>query len=264
MNKVIKVFAIVMLFCVALCALVACGEKEVNSIVGFWKNDEAGYDFVYTFNEDGTGSYDSAGTVMPFKYTMDGEKLSITYDGDSISWDTTFKVEGDTLTVIDSAGEDVIYKKTTSGKATKVVGGLEGGSEGEPDQGGYAGINIPLKDNYNEAKYQIEVAMQNMLASQYGDGVADAKIYVEKIYSAEDEEQVPALKDMNLGPDEVAFEVKYELKPAEGTDVNLLTAANGNYDEETGWVTEKYNVGILRPSAGGESDYTIDNLGTGW
>ena len=259
MNKVIKVFAIVMLFSVALFALVACGEKEVNPIVGFWKNDESGFDFVYTFNDDGTGSYDSAGTVMPFKYTMDGEKLSVTYDGDSISWDTTFKVNNDTLTVVDSTGEDVVYHKTTSGKAVKVPETNEG-----EEEGGYAGSNIPLKDNYNEAKYQIEVAIQNWIASQYGDAVVDSNIFVEKIYNVEDEEQVPAIKEMNLGPNEVAFEVKYELKPADGADISTLTGANGEYDEESGWVLEKYNVGVLRPAIEGEEDYRITDFGTGW
>lgn len=130
------------------------------------------------------------------------------------------------------------------------------------EQTGTAGSNIPLKDNQEEAKYQIEVAMQYLLEEAYGDKVNDARIYVEKIYTAEEEQAMDVLKDYNLGPDEVAFEVRYELHPAEGVDVNELMAANGEYDEESGWVTEKYSVGILRPAEDGS--YTITDFGTGW
>ena len=130
------------------------------------------------------------------------------------------------------------------------------------EQTGTAGSNIPLKDNQEEAEYQIEVAMQKLLEEAYGDKVNDARIYVEKIYTAEDEQADEALKSYNLGPDEVAFEVRYELHPAEGTDVNALLAATGEYDEESGWVIEKYNLGILRPTDDGS--YTITDFGTGW
>lgn len=128
------------------------------------------------------------------------------------------------------------------------------------EQTGTAGSNIPLKDNPEEAKYQIEVAMQKLLEEGYGDKVNDARIYVERIYTAEDEQAIEPLKSMNLGADEVAFEVKYELHPAEGVDVNELTAATGKYDEASGWVTEKYNVGVLRPDSDGS--YTITDFGT--
>lgn len=130
------------------------------------------------------------------------------------------------------------------------------------EQTGTAGSNIPLKDNAEEAEYQIEVAMQKLLEEAYGDKITDARIYVEKIYSVEDEQAEETLKSYNLGPDEVAFEVRYELHPAEGTDVNELTAATGEFDEESGWVTDKFNLGILRPTDDGS--YTITDFGTGW
>ena len=97
----------------------------------------------------------------------------------------------------------------------------------------------------------------------YGDKVNDARIYVEKMYSAEEEKNIPALQ--NLGPNEIAFEVKYELHPSEGTDVNELTAASGVYDEASGWVKDKFNVGILRPnSEASDPKYVITDLGTGF
>ena len=132
------------------------------------------------------------------------------------------------------------------------------------EQIGTAGSNISLKDNLEEAEYQIKVAFQDWLVKSYGDSVFDARIYVEKIYTAEEEQQIEALKEKNLGANEVAFEVRYELKPSEGADINALTAATGVYDEETGWVKEKYNIGILRPTINEEALYRVTDVGTGW
>lgn len=125
-----------------------------------------------------------------------------------------------------------------------------------------ADASASIKDNPTEAEQQIQVAMQYLLEEAYGDKVTDARIYVEKIYTAEEEQADELLKSYNLGADEVAFEVRYELLPADGTDVNELMAATGVYDEDSGWVTEKYNVGILRPSGQAEPAYTITDFGT--
>ena len=150
----------------------------------------------------------------------------------------------------------------------------KGGTEVEPveeptvtnkgDEVGTAGSNIPLKDNLEEAEYQIKVAMQNWLKDAYGEKVFDARIYVEKMYTTEEEQEIPELKERNLGPNEVAFEVKYEIKPAVGVDPVIFTAATGEYDEEAGWVKEKYNLGILRPTGKEEPKYEITDFGTGW
>ena len=114
-----------------------------------------------------------------------------------------------------------------------------------------------------DAKYAVEVAMQYLLEEAYGEKINDARIYVEKVYSAEDEAEVEAAADYNLGPDDYLFEVKYELHPAEGEDPIQFTAGNGDWDEEAGWIVEKYAVGVLRPNEGGEPAYVIDNFGTG-
>ena len=132
------------------------------------------------------------------------------------------------------------------------------------EQIGTAGSNIPLKDNHDEAENQIKIAMQNLIKEMYGDEVTEAKIDVQKIYTAKEEQEEP-LKSYNLGIDEVAFEVKYELKIAEGVkDTMKFTAATGEYDEESGWVKEKYNLGILRPDDSGKAQYIITDFGTGW
>ena len=115
-----------------------------------------------------------------------------------------------------------------------------------------------------DAAYQIEVAMQALLEETYGDKVVDARIYVEKVYTAEEEQNFDPLKQMALGPDEYAFEVRYELLPAEGVDVHEMTAATGVFDEESGWIKEKYNVGVLRPNEDGPNPYIITDFGTGF
>ena len=69
-----------------------CSEKK-DSIIGYWKNDELGYDFIYTFNEDGTGEYDAAGTIMEFTYKTDGNKISILYTGNTVSFDTEYELD---------------------------------------------------------------------------------------------------------------------------------------------------------------------------
>ena len=84
-----------------------------NSIVGQWEYTEEGVDgaFVYTFNEDGTGNYDMAGTVKAFTYTIEGNTLSILYEGDTEPFELPFVVTDTTLTVKDSNDEDVVYNK---------------------------------------------------------------------------------------------------------------------------------------------------------
>ena len=127
-----------------------------------------------------------------------------------------------------------------------------------------AAVVTEKKMSTEDAEYQIEVAMQYLLEEAYGDKVVDARIYVEKVYTAEEEQNDELLKSLQLGPDEYAFEVKYELLPAEGVDPIEFTAATGEVDEESGWVVEKYNVGVLRPNDGGEPPYIITDFGTGF
>ena len=106
--------------------------------------------------------------------------------------------------------------------------------------------------------------MQELLKKSYGDDIHDARLYVEKMYTAEEEQEIEVLKEKNLGPNEVAFEIRYDLRPAPGVDPIQFTAGTGEYDEETGWVKEKYNVGILRPTESGEPKYEITDFGTGF
>ena len=111
MKKIFKsIVLVIMLLCATTFILAGCGKKE-PTIVGSWKNDELGYDFIYTFNEDGTGKYDAAGTNMEFTYTTEGDKISILYTGVTVPFETEYRIDGDTLNVVDSVGNDTLYKR---------------------------------------------------------------------------------------------------------------------------------------------------------
>lgn len=181
---------------------------------------------------------DAAGNPIGGIITLDGDQATVTFT------DSTWGLIPN--------GESFLYSRT---------GNVSGVPKSE--QTGTAGSNLPIKDNPEEAEYQIKVAMQYLFEEVYGGKIVDARIYVDKIYTAQEEQEEP-LKSYNLGPDEVAFAVHYEILPKEGTDINELTAATGVYDAESGWIKEKYNIGILRPNEGGEPAYKITNFGTGF
>ena len=92
---------------VVLCvAVVGCGKKD--PIVGKWAYG-SGESFMYTFNSDGTCHYTANNKDCTYK--VDGEKLSITYEGSDAAFETTFKIEDNKLTIKDSFGSDVVYEK---------------------------------------------------------------------------------------------------------------------------------------------------------
>ena len=93
---------LVCLLVVSCLLIVGCGKKD--GLVGEWAYSSA---FVFKFNEDKTCSYAGRNCT----YTVDGDKLSILYDGDTEPFETTFKIEGDKLTIKDSLDNDVVYTR---------------------------------------------------------------------------------------------------------------------------------------------------------
>ncbi len=91
---------------VVLCFVVGCSKKD--PIVGKWAYG-SGESFMFTFNEDKTCHYTANNKKCT--YVVDGDKLSITYEGDTIPFETTFKIEDNKLTIIDSLGNEVVYNK---------------------------------------------------------------------------------------------------------------------------------------------------------
>ena len=107
MKKILIVIALVL----AATILTACGKKEETKkslIIGSWKHTSG---YVYTFNEDMTGSYSYGDSKMEFTYEDDGKKVTILYTGNTAASSYKYKVEGKKLTIKDSFDNDVIYIK---------------------------------------------------------------------------------------------------------------------------------------------------------
>ena len=86
----------------------ACGNS--NSIVGTWEyeNDSNTY---YKFEKGGNGSYTYSGDTKNFVYEDRGTKVIITYEGNSSSSEFDYSISDGTLTIKDSFGNNVIYKR---------------------------------------------------------------------------------------------------------------------------------------------------------
>ena len=96
---------VVALLLVGVLTLFGCSKKE--GLVGKWAHGS----YVYTFNEDKTCSYEAFGTKMECTYEDEGTKVSILYKGNTMASTYEYKIEDDTLTIKDSFGQDVIYKR---------------------------------------------------------------------------------------------------------------------------------------------------------
>ena len=72
------------------------------------------------------------------------------------------------------------------------------------------------------------------------------------------------MKDsVKLGEKDLAFEVEYQIQPAEGINVQELMVVDGEYDENLGWIKNINRLGILKYNEKNKK-YTIENFGTGW
>lgn len=80
-----------------------------SALVGSWEYEYG--EFVYTFNTNGTGTYDAAGTVMEFTYTDHGDSVELLYTGNTLASTYGYRIEGDTLYIKDSLDNDVKYIK---------------------------------------------------------------------------------------------------------------------------------------------------------
>ena len=105
MKKTILIVIMALIIALALAVVTGCDSK--GNIIGSW--DHSG--FVYTFNNDGTGSYNAAGTEIAFTYEDDGTKVSILYEGNTATGDYEYRIEGNKLIIKDSFGTDVEYIK---------------------------------------------------------------------------------------------------------------------------------------------------------
>lgn len=80
-----------------------------TSLTGSWEH-ELGY--TYIFREDKTGEYvdDSTGEAYwVFTYETEGNRLTMYNEDGSVLMETEYKIDGDTLMIMDSFGTKVYY-----------------------------------------------------------------------------------------------------------------------------------------------------------
>ena len=88
-------------------ATTATTGKE--ALVGSWEYQGGG--FTYTFNADGTGTYDVGGKLMKFTYEATDTSISFTYEGDTAPMTLNYSINGKVLNVKDSNGSDTLYNR---------------------------------------------------------------------------------------------------------------------------------------------------------
>lgn len=105
MKRNVLLLILVVIGCIVI---TGCKKEESKKpIVGKWAHGS----FIYTFNEDGSCSYDVSGKLMKCTYKTDGSKLSILYEGMDTTFDTTFSIEDNKLNVKDTMGNNTYYDK---------------------------------------------------------------------------------------------------------------------------------------------------------
>lgn len=113
MKKVLS-FGLLAVVLVLTVFTVACNKKKDVSIIGKWEyfyNETSRNDIYYEFNKDNTGKYSFYGSDKEFKYEDSGKELTIKYEGDTNSSKFEYSIKDDVLTIKDSFGDNVTYKK---------------------------------------------------------------------------------------------------------------------------------------------------------
>ena len=100
------IFLVIAVICLSGCENKVNKEK-ITTIIGTWAHGS----FIYTFNEDKTCSYDAYGTTTKCTYEIDGNKLSILYEGNDESFETTYTIKNNTLNIKDSFGANTPYTR---------------------------------------------------------------------------------------------------------------------------------------------------------
>lgn len=111
-----RIFALLLAILMIASVFAACEDGKKTSkkdavkdpLKGTWSAAEDGYEMSFTFNGDGTGSLDVAGTSIDTTYKTQGTTLSVTmtYEGNTDTQDFEYTLDGNTLTLDD--GVDAI------------------------------------------------------------------------------------------------------------------------------------------------------------
>ena len=109
-KSTISIIALALCVLLTAFSLCACGNNNSKaSLVGSWEYEGGSY--IYTFNEDGTGIYEAAGSELEFTYKDNGNSIEITYDNTTDPYVYEYRIDGDSLIIKDSIGSDVKYNK---------------------------------------------------------------------------------------------------------------------------------------------------------
>ena len=128
----------------------------------------------------------------------------------------------------------------------------------------YLGLEDDLVNNLESAKYKLERRLQEYFEQDiYKDKITNERFNVKKIYTKKDGKKDQTIKDLKLGKDDFAFDVVYEILPADGVDINELMIPDGEYNETTGWITGIQRVGVARVDSK-TGFVNIESYGTGW
>ena len=127
MKKYLSAIALICAALMASACLCACNgggkssaqsqsaESKANdasqSIVGSWSTMLYGDEYVYTFNEDGSGVYNAAGKEMKLKYSTKDGIYYETFEGSSATVEHPYRVENNQFIVQDSYGQEIVYNK---------------------------------------------------------------------------------------------------------------------------------------------------------
>ena len=95
-----------------------------------------------------------------------------------------------------------------------------------------------------DIKEEIEAASKRYFDMLYGDKIAKVKISNIKVYEGKQREDTLVIVD--LGENDYAFELDFEIKPTSKEYVEELCEYVGTYDEETGLVSQKQAYGVMR------------------
>ena len=105
MKRIIKRVLLVVIIMMAITFLAGCGKKK--PIVGSWVYNN----YEYTFKSNNKGEYTINSTKKKFKYEDNGEELSIYFDDDNIPVVLPYKIDGKSLIIYDSKGNEKVYTK---------------------------------------------------------------------------------------------------------------------------------------------------------
>ena len=255
MKKIVIALLIVIVVfgAIALCKNVYEGSKgtlQSDTSTGNAKFEKISYDTGFGVNID-EGEF-------PIEVNLTSGTLNIKISkGDSVVFEETNIESSKTVTA--NIPETAYYIVTISGK--KATGTLDfpvSESSNEPDL-----TNILPEENAEDQVKQEEVKQALMMhyADSYGDTVQELKFNKVNIYSEEQKKSDELIKSLNVGENDIVFEVEYELKIKEGyKDIMMFTAGTGEIDGQ--WVKEKYNCGVLRMQEDGT--YKLTDFGTGF